>query len=112
VHWARTKIAELLDQRRTGENETEVRAAVIDLALTHHLMSPYTSLVAVDVTPVRRTDEDLLTHAIETNVPEGWDVSVLGVGATEAPRHVMLGLTALLLAAALAATARWRRRAA
>ncbi len=36
-HWARGKIAALLDRRRTGATEDEVRAAVLELALKHHL---------------------------------------------------------------------------
>ncbi len=111
VHWARTKIAALLDQRRSGENDDEIRTAVLDVALTHHLVSPYTSLVAVDVTPVRRDDEPLVSHALETEIPDGWDVGMLGQGATDARLHLMLGLMALLLAATLAMTARRRARA-
>jgi Ca-activated chloride channel family protein len=106
VYWARTKIAALLDQRRAGENDDEIRAAVLDVALAHHLVSPYTSLVAVDVTPVRRDDEALVSHALETDAPDGWDVAMLGQGATDAPLHLLLGLTALLLAAALVVRAR------
>ena len=111
VHWARTKIAELLDQRRPGEKEDEIRAAVLAVALTHHLVSPYTSLVAVDVTPVRPDGEALASHTLETNPPDGWDVAMLGQGATDARLHAMLGLTALVLAAALAVMARTRARA-
>jgi Ca-activated chloride channel homolog len=107
-HWARGKITALLDRRRTGSSEDEVRGAVLALALTHHLVSPYTSLVAVDVTPVRPGDESLTSHPLKTNLPHGWDYTAvfgLGQGATEAPLHVTFGLVALLVAAALAATA-------
>ena len=108
VHWARTKIAELVDRHQAGANDDEIRTAVLEVALEHHLMSPYTSLVAVDVTPVRRSDEDLHTHALETNVPDGWDVAMLGQGATDARLHVVLGMAALLGAAALSVAARLR----
>src|SRR5262249_37271772 len=53
THWGRAKIGALLDARRGGADDEAVRHAVIDVALAHHLVSPYTSLVAVDVTPVR-----------------------------------------------------------
>ena len=53
THWARRKIAALLDQRSVDGAEDRVRPAVIEIALKHHLVSRYTSLVAVDVTPVR-----------------------------------------------------------
>jgi Ca-activated chloride channel family protein len=109
VHWARAKIAELLDRKRPGENDDEIRAAVLEVALTHHLVSPHTSLVAVDVTPVRASNEPLISHALETDAPDGWDVAMLGQGATDARLHLLLGMTALGLAAAL--VARSRRRA-
>jgi Ca-activated chloride channel homolog len=107
-HWARGKIAGLLDRRRTGSAEDEIRHAVLQLALTYHLLSPYTSLVAVDVTPVRQGDEALWSHALKTTLPHGWDYTAvfgLGQGATDSPLHLAVGLLALLLAAGLAATA-------
>ena len=114
VHWARGKIAGLLDTRRTGAPDDEARRAVLDLALAFHLVSPYTSLIAVDVTPVRPGSEDLHTMALETSLPHGWDYTAvfgMGQGATEGPLHLSLGLTALLLAAALGAVAHRSRRA-
>ena len=112
-HWARGKISALLDRRRTGMPEDEVRHAVLELALAHHLVSAYTSLVAVDVTPVRPGDESLASHALKTNLPHGWDYTAvfgLGQGATDARVHLIVGLFMLLLAAALgAATLRARK---
>jgi len=70
--------------------------------------------VAVDVTPVRPGDESLQTHALETNLPHGWDYTAvfgLGQGATDGPVHLTFGLVALLLAAALAAAVVRARRA-
>jgi Ca-activated chloride channel family protein len=101
VHWARAKIAALLDRRRAGEPDDDVRHAVLDVALRHHLVSAYTSLVAIDVTPARPGDVPLQTHALRTNLPHGWEyetVSGLGQGATPGPLHLMVGLAALLLA--------------
>ena len=53
VLWARAKIDALMDAGRQGAPEPDIRNAVLDVALTHHLVSKYTSLVAVDVTPTR-----------------------------------------------------------
>lgn len=81
VHWAQAKITALLDQRRAGAPDDAVRHAVIDIALRHHLVSTYTSLVAVDVTPVRPGDASLHAHALKTNLPAGWDYNaVFGLG--------------------------------
>ena len=106
VHWARAQIAALLDLRRSGTDEATIREAVIDVALDHHLVSPYTSLVAVDVTPVRPGDAALQTHALETNLPAGWDYQALlgsGQGATDAPLRMVIGIMLLLAAATLVA---------
>jgi Ca-activated chloride channel family protein len=104
VHWARAKIAALLDQRRTGAPDGDVRHAVLDVALRHHLVSAYTSLVAIDVTPARPAEAGLQSHALRTNLPHGWEYEAvfgLGQGATPGPRHLLVGLTALLLATGL-----------
>jgi len=111
-HWASAKIATLLDRRRTGTAEDEIRRSVLDLALTFHLVSPYTSLVAVDVTPVRPGNQSLESHALKTNLPDGWDYTAvfgLGQGATDAPVHLIIGLFACLLAALAAAALRVRK---
>ena len=61
VLWAREKIGALTDSLREGKSEDDVRPAVVQVALEHHLVSKYTSLVAVDKTPVRRADDSLRT---------------------------------------------------
>jgi Ca-activated chloride channel family protein len=48
--WGREKIESLMD-RFTGDDPKGVEAAVIGVALQHHLVSQYTSLVAIDKTP-------------------------------------------------------------
>ena len=100
VYWARQKIASLMDQERHGQDDSTLRQAVLDVALPHHLVSKYTSLVAVDVTPVRPTDKNLIGHAMKTNLPEGQDYQALfGLPrtATNGPLHILLGLAVLTL---------------
>jgi Ca-activated chloride channel family protein len=73
-------------------------------------VSPYTSLVAVDVTPARPADAPLTWHAPATNLPHGWEYEAVfgtGQGATAAPLHLVVGLAALLLAAGFGWA--WRR---
>jgi Ca-activated chloride channel family protein len=57
--WARRTIASIMDDRVGGASENDVRARVLKIALAHGLVSKYTSLVAVDVTPTRPPDADL-----------------------------------------------------
>jgi Ca-activated chloride channel family protein len=110
VDWGRHKIAALVDTLRAGAREEDVRRAVLEVALAHHLVSRYTSLVAVDVTPVRPDGQHLVTQALATNLPQGWDYAAVlgtGQGATAAPVHLIAGALTLILAAALGGLLRW-----
>jgi Ca-activated chloride channel family protein len=104
--WAREKISGLMDALRSGAPEEEVRPGVLKLALEHHLVSKYTSLVAVDKTPARVRDEMLKSAGMPTNLPEGWSYdAVYGAplgelprGATNARLNLLAGLLLLLSA--------------
>ncbi len=101
VFWARQKIAALMDRQRYGQDEAATKQAVLDVALGHHLVSKYTSLVAVDVTPVRQADKLLQAHAMKTNLPDGQDYqAIFGLPqtATSGQLRILLGLAALLAA--------------
>ena len=107
--WARNKIAALMDRQQRGGDVQQVRSAVIETALQHQLVSKYTSLVAVDVTPSRPADEQATTTGVATNLPAGWEHDkVFGMPqtATTAPLHLALGLLAALLAILLSSGAR------
>jgi Ca-activated chloride channel family protein len=105
VLWARRKIAALMDARlgvRDEERLHDLRNAVVDTALDHHLVSRYTSLVAVDITPERRSYEKLDTHAMAANLPQGWKFgSVFGLARTATPAALQLGFGAMLIFAGL-----------
>jgi len=113
VLWARAKIDALMDAGRQGppEREPDIRNAVLDVALTHHLISKYTSLVAVDVTPTRPVGTDTLKSAVPGNIPEGLTgFDQLPRTATPAALSLVMGAL-LLLAAAVAECLRRRRGA-
>jgi Ca-activated chloride channel homolog len=109
VVWAREKIGALTDSLRDGKPGDEVRQAVVEVALEHHLVSKYTSLVAIDLTPARTDGEPLERVAMPVNLPDGWvHESVFGAqhgelprGATDARFNLMIGILLLLLAGAL-----------
>jgi Ca-activated chloride channel homolog len=100
--WAREKISNLMDAMRGGAPEEEVRPNVLTLALDHHLVSKYTSLVAVDKTPARVRDELLKSAGMPTNLPEGWNYDAvygeLPRGATDARFNLLAGLLLLMSA--------------
>ena len=67
--WARDRIGMLMDRLVQGEAKQEIRPQVLDIALKHHLVSRYTSFVAVDRTPVRHEDEPLDEHRLTPRLP-------------------------------------------
>lgn len=100
--WARNKIAALMEQKRDAEFES-IKQIIIQTALQHRLVSQFTSLVAVDVTPVRPTDKKPETNAIPVHLPDGWEYSkVFGhpfpAGATDARLVFIIGLMLMVFA--------------
>jgi Ca-activated chloride channel family protein len=109
--WARRKIASIMDQRARGVPEDEVRSQVVELALDHHLVSKYTSLVAVDVTPTRPVDEKMRTGAVPTNLPAGWKYEKVFGSLPQGGTGSRFYLLTALLAIALGLLARQLRGA-
>jgi Ca-activated chloride channel homolog len=108
--WARNKIAALMEKKRDAEFES-IKQTIIETALEHHLVSKYTSLVAVDVTPVRPKDQGLDSHAIPTHLPKGWEHNkVFGhkfpATATDARMNFIIGLLLILLTTVIHLTRR------
>ncbi|MDB4847007.1 marine proteobacterial sortase target protein [Candidatus Pseudothioglobus singularis] len=67
IFWARRKIDRLTDihdNAYTTRIEKLSRKDITDLALDYHLVSRFTSLVAVDISPVRPESEKLINQAI------------------------------------------------
>jgi Ca-activated chloride channel family protein len=99
--WARRKIASIMDQRARGVAEDVVRPQVVEIALAHNLVSKYTSLVAVDVTPTRPIDEKLRTGAVPTNLPAGWKYEkvfgTLPKGGTASRLYLLTAILAVVL---------------
>ncbi|MEH6814060.1 MAG: marine proteobacterial sortase target protein [Motiliproteus sp.] len=104
VLWGRSKIASLTDDYRLKKDpqlRQEIQQNIVDTALFHHLVSKFTSLVAVDVTPVRPASESLKTRAEKTELPKGWSHrKVFGTAntATPAAQLIINGLIMLVLA--------------
>lgn len=103
--WAQSRIEDLEEQLRRGGDEATIRAQALDVALTHKLVTRWTSLVAVDRTPVRAVDAALAG----VQLANGGTANELAFAATatSASRSLLLGLAGLAL---LLATAMDRRR--
>jgi len=92
------KIDALSDADEVNQDE------IVGLALAHHLVTSYTSLVAVDHTPAGTPLESCETRPVPLNLPAGWGGNAEGGSlpstATPAPLLLLAGAF-LLLAAAL-----------
>ena len=112
--WARERIAELTRQKNLGGDATEAENQIVSLALEHHLVSDYTSLVAVDDEPARPVGADAHQQQVPLSAPRGtpW-ASTTGFArtATPAPLLFLIGLAALGIAFAIRMPIRVRARA-
>jgi Ca-activated chloride channel family protein len=99
--WAQSKIEDLEEQLRRGGDEAVIRAQALDVALAHKLVTRWTSLVAVDRTPVRSTDAPLAGVQLANGATA--NALAFATTATSARQSLLIGLAglALLLAAAL-----------
>ena len=96
--WARAKIAELMDAMRLGADAEGTRRQVVEVALEHHLVSAFTSLVAVDVTPTAPADA-AKTALVNASLPAGLAFERnIPQTDTAATIQVVLGLLALAAA--------------
>jgi len=98
--WARRQITALLDQKVLGRSEESVREDVLAVALSHKLLSPYTSFVAIEEVISRLPGEGMDTLAVPNSPPRGqtpqqyaWPAT-----ATDAPLKIYLGSICLFLA--------------
>ena len=114
VLWARKKLADLIDQRLEAKEESQrsiLKDEIISTALRHHLVSQYTSLVAVDQTPTRNPKALLKQRALKTELPKGWTYERMfrpSKTATPAQFQFILGMVLLLLSVVFW---KWRRQA-
>ena len=72
--WARSKIASLLEQHHDADTKKrgiELKQQIVQTSIDHHLVSRFTSLVAVDATPVNSSGS-LYSEKLKTNLPDGW----------------------------------------
>lgn len=107
--WARGRIEQLLDDARSGADEGDVRAAVIETALAHHLVSPHTSLVAVDRTPLPAAQQ--VREQVPNLLPYGQSMqAIFGMPATATAQqlHYAVAVAALFVVLFLACVQRLR----
>lgn len=99
--WARERIEQILEQRYQGLHEDSVRAEVLALALTHRLLSPFTSFVAVEQEVSRARGLPLRAVAVPGTRPRGQSPQAFAYPQTATTGAAKLFLACLLLFVAL-----------
>jgi Ca-activated chloride channel family protein len=84
--WARAKIEALTDRIVLGTPEAEVQPTITSVALAHGLVSKYTSLVAVDVTPTVPSEVPIA----EANTAPNQQAYATSMPKTATPAELML----------------------
>jgi Ca-activated chloride channel family protein len=110
--WARARIEDLLDGIRREADPDGARSAVIETAMRHHLVSRFTSLVAVDKTPSRPKGAGLSNEQVPNLLPYGQSQNAIfgfPATATGAGLHRFIGAACLLLALLMLALRRRSR---
>lgn len=113
--WARQRVEELMDNWREQPDDKSrepIRAAIIDHAIHYHLVTRFTSLIAVEEMIVN-PGGPAGTLAVPTELPAGWKAEkVLGAPATGTADAFLqaLGLTLLLAGLILLVVVRRPRR--
>ena len=90
-----------MDIERRSSEPDEIRLTIVTTALTHNLVSKYTSLVAVDKTPVRPSNDPLNSEQVPNLMPYGQSTNAIfgfPATATDAPTLRRIGLMSLLAA--------------
>ena len=101
--WARSKIASLMEQHHDAASNPErdrLKQAIIQTSIDHHLLSRYTALVAVDITPVNSSGL-LHSERLKTNLPHGWE---RGRPGQPGPQQMLMAHLSLPQTATSAAT--------
>lgn len=100
--WARKKIRSQMTALALGADREKVREVVLKTALQYHLVSKFTSLVAVDNRVSRPDGKGLSQLPVKTHLPEGWQAGAIfgGTAKTASPAGLRLLLGCLLLMAA------------
>lgn len=101
--WARSKIEAMQDSQLFGSDAELMRLEVTALALEFGLLTPYTSLVAIDHTPARPPGTELRENGIGNLLPAGSTQTTVGFSSTAIgwQTQLLFSLTTLLAATCL-----------
>ncbi len=101
--WAREKIDALMDKQIVNGQSEDVKNEIVDIALTHKLLTKYTSFVAVEQKISRPEDQNIDKSIVPNAQPKGQSSQPYAYPKTATPmqRNLILGLLLVLIALVL-----------
>jgi Ca-activated chloride channel homolog len=96
--WARGRILGLTHQIQFGGDREPLRASILALALKHHLVSDFTSLVAIDDVVVRPPGSSGHVEQAPTSAPAGSYWATTGFSKTATPAELLFDCGLLCMA--------------
>ncbi|PAJ73092.1 marine proteobacterial sortase target protein [Pseudoalteromonas sp. NBT06-2] len=103
--WARQKIKSLLLYKNSHEKRDQnTQQQVLDLALKHHILSPYTAFIAIDSGPISEKEianKAKETYKVEGMRPAGWTMASKNITLPQTDGQsrikILFGLMVILL---------------
>ncbi|WP_076413609.1 marine proteobacterial sortase target protein [Shewanella sp. UCD-KL12] len=99
--WARKQIA-ALDMSKDGVNDSRIKKQITALALNYHLVSQYTSLVAVDMSSQKHPSVVSNSASVIRAIPHGWQTSLGKMPQTGGDSRLLMMIGMILLGLGLA----------
>lgn len=109
VRWARAKVRDLMGGLHRGMPREAVREAVVSVGREFHLVTQFTSLVAVEQIPT--VAEPGCETRMPNTLPDGSHLLGAPQGGTVGPLHLLLGLACALIGLVLLACGKSGRTA-
>jgi len=101
VLWARSKITALMDKQIVNGPSKDIKQEVTDLALKHHLMSAYTSFVAVEQKISRPENKALKSKNIPNLLPKGSQQFAYPATSLDWQWQLLIGVMIMLIAVSM-----------
>ncbi len=97
--WAKDRIDILMQAYyvTSADKRDQIKSYVEKIALSHHLVTRFTSLVAVDKTPVRDQKEILKSKQVQTKIPSGWKMYDAPIPQTATSSEYFINVGFLIL---------------
>ncbi len=98
IIWAKARVDDYLEDKLEGISDDLIKPKVVAVGLLHQLVTPYTSMVAVDKTRVNSNPQNNLDAEVANLMPSGNTMQIhYPQTATKADQHIFIALCLMLM---------------